>query len=229
MVIQQQPTSVQVSTAVQTSSGSNYLTLSALMTCLVLITGGWPSLLCTIAALCVSYNVSKSLLYSKILKLFFLHQAKDDEKRGNIPAARRIAKISLGLNIAAVVFVVVLWSVVVIPVAVTVSAQSSAAQLPAISTPSTVPPTTSTPTPYCQIVEDPSYCSASYCYYGSHTYYGYSYYYYNYFSYTYYYYYSCLYSAYYFSSFYSYYSYSFPYYYSQYCSTSFRQICSSNG
>ncbi|KAL5479835.1 hypothetical protein EMCRGX_G023424 [Ephydatia muelleri] len=119
MVIQQQPTSVPVSTAVQTSSGDNYLTLSALMTCLVLITGGWPSLLCTIAALCVSYN------------------ARDDEKRGNIAAARTKANISLCLNITAVVFVVVMWSVVVIPVAVTVSAQTSAAQLPAISTPST--------------------------------------------------------------------------------------------
>eukprot|EP00731_Ephydatia_muelleri_P025185 Em0017g268a len=61
--IQQPPTAVPMSTAVQTSSGDNYLTLSALMTLLVLITGGWPSLLCTIAALCVSYN------------------AKDDEKR----------------------------------------------------------------------------------------------------------------------------------------------------
>ncbi|KAL5479856.1 hypothetical protein EMCRGX_G023447 [Ephydatia muelleri] len=101
MVIQQQPTSVPINTAVQTSSGDNYFTLSAVMTCLVLIIGGWPSLLCTISALLISYN------------------AKDEEKRGNIAAARTKANISLGLNIAAVVFVVVMWSVVAIPVAVT--------------------------------------------------------------------------------------------------------------
>ncbi|KAL5479854.1 hypothetical protein EMCRGX_G023445 [Ephydatia muelleri] len=101
MAIQQQPTTVPVSTAVQTPSGDNYLTLSALMTCLVLITGGWPSLLCTTAALCISYN------------------ARDDEKRGNIAAARTKANISLCLNITAVVLVTVMWSVVAIPVAVT--------------------------------------------------------------------------------------------------------------
>ncbi|KAL5479865.1 hypothetical protein EMCRGX_G023457 [Ephydatia muelleri] len=140
MVIQQQPTSVPISTAVQTSSGDNYLTMSAVMTCLVLFIGGWPSLLCTIAALCISYN------------------ARDDEKRGNIAAARTKANISLALNIAAVVFVVVTWSVVAIPVAVTFSTQTSAAaQLPAISTPSTVPPTTSTPTPYCYSTQNPSF------------------------------------------------------------------------
>ncbi|KAL5479887.1 hypothetical protein EMCRGX_G023484 [Ephydatia muelleri] len=107
MVIQQQPTSVPINTAVQTSSGDNYLTLSAVMTCFVLIIGGWPSLLCTISALLMSYN------------------AKDEEKRGNIASARTKANISLGLNIAAVVFVIVMWSVVAIPVAVTVSAQTA--------------------------------------------------------------------------------------------------------
>eukprot|EP00731_Ephydatia_muelleri_P025171 Em0017g254a len=101
MAIQQQPTTVPVSTAVQTPSGDNYLTLFALMTCLVLITGGWPSLLCTTAALCISYN------------------ARNDEKRGNIAAARTKANISLCLNITAVVLVTVMWSVVAIPVAVT--------------------------------------------------------------------------------------------------------------
>ncbi|KAL5479844.1 hypothetical protein EMCRGX_G023433 [Ephydatia muelleri] len=133
MVVQQQPTSVPISTAVRTSSGDNYLTLSVLMTFLVLIIGGWPSLFCTISALLISYN------------------AKDDEKRGNIAAARTKANISLGLNSAAVVFVVVMWSVVAIPVAVTVSAQT---QLP------------TTPTPYCYSTQQyPSYCFTSYCYY----------------------------------------------------------------
>eukprot|EP00731_Ephydatia_muelleri_P025159 Em0017g242a len=206
MVIQQQPTSVPISTAVQTSSGDNYLTMSVLMTFLVLIIGGWPSLLCTISALMISYN------------------AKDDEKRGNIAAARTKANISLGLNIAAVVFVVAMWSVVAIPVAVTVSAQTSAAQLPAISTPSTVHPTTSTPTPYCYSTQNPSDCSTQNCYYGSYTYYYYGYYYY--YSYTYYYY-SCLYSAYYSYSSYSYNSYSYYYYYSQYCySPTYSLTCS---
>ena len=55
------------------------------------------------------------------VSLFLLDQAKEEEKRGNIAAARAKANISLGLNIAAVVFVVVVWSVVAIPVAVTVT------------------------------------------------------------------------------------------------------------
>eukprot|EP00731_Ephydatia_muelleri_P004972 Em0002g1148a len=107
-VILVQPTPVPISSSVRPTSGDNYLTLSVLMTFLVLLVGGWPSLLCTISALLVSFN------------------AKEEEKRGNIAAARTKANISLGLNIAAVVFVVVVWSVVAIPVAVTVSAQTSA-------------------------------------------------------------------------------------------------------
>ncbi|KAL5505867.1 hypothetical protein EMCRGX_G007404 [Ephydatia muelleri] len=103
MLVQQQPTPVPISSAVRPTSGDNYLTLSVVMTFLVLLVGGWPSLLCTISALLVSYN------------------AKEEEKRGNIAAARAKANISLGLNIAAVVFVVVVWSVVAIPVAVTVT------------------------------------------------------------------------------------------------------------
>eukprot|EP00731_Ephydatia_muelleri_P025147 Em0017g230a len=172
MMIQQQPTSVPINTAVRTSSGDNYLTLSAVMTCLVLIIGGWPSLLCTISALLMSYN------------------AKDEEKRGNIAAARTKANISLGLNIAAVVFIIVMWSVVAIPVAVTVSA--SAAQLP------------TTPTPYCYSTPQYSYlsyCSTTSCYYS-------------------YYYSPCYYSSYYSYSSYSYTYYSYSSYYSQQCSSS---------
>eukprot|EP00731_Ephydatia_muelleri_P025149 Em0017g232a len=164
MVIQQQPTSVPINTAVRTSSGDNYLTLSAVMTCLVLIIGGWPSLLCTISALLMSYN------------------AKDEEKRGNIASARTKANISLGLNIAAVVFVIVMWSVVAIPVAVTVSAAQS--------------PTSSSP--YCYSTPQYSYlsyCSTTYCYYSYYyyspcyysSYYSYSSYSYTYYSYYYYY------------------------------------------
>ena len=137
MVVQQQPTPVPISTAVQTSSGDNYLTLSVLMTFLVLIIGGWPSLLCTISALLISYS------------------AKDEEKRGNIAAARTKANMSLGLNIAAVLFVVVMWSVVAIPVAVTVSAQNQAS-------------------PYCyQVYSYLYYCTRTSCYYSSCSYYNY--------------------------------------------------------
>ncbi|KAL5479872.1 hypothetical protein EMCRGX_G023465 [Ephydatia muelleri] len=183
MVIQQQPTSVPISTAVRTSSGDNYLTMSVLMTFLVLIIGGWPSLLCTISALMISYN------------------AKDDEKRGNIAAARTKANISLGLNIAAVVFVVAMWSVVAIPVAVTVSAQTSASQLP------------TTPSRYCYSTQQYSYlsyCYTSSCYYGNYYYYS-----------------PCSYNSYYSYSSYSYTSYSSYYYFSQYCySASYSLVCS---
>ena len=81
-------------------------------------------------------------------------------------SARTMANISLGLNITAVVFVVVMWSAVAIPVAVTVSAQTSATQLTAISTHNTVRPT---PTSYCYSISDdstPFHCYASSCYYG---------------------------------------------------------------
>ena len=159
MVIQQQPTSVPINTAVQTSSGDNYFTLSAVMTCLVIIIGGWPSLLCTISALLMSYNVSTLFLCSITLKNNFSilpHQAKDEERRGNIASARTKANISLGLNIAAVVFAVVMWSAVAIPVAVTVSAQTA--------------------TPNCYPVSSDYYCYISYCYNGYHSCYYYSYY-----------------------------------------------------
>ena len=199
MMIQQQPTSVPINTAVRTSSGDNYLTLSAVMTCLVLIIGGWPSLLCTISALLMSYNVSALFLCSITLKNNFSilpHQAKDEEKRGNIASARTKANISLGLNIAAVVFVIVMWSVVAIPVAVTVSA--SAAQSP------------TSPSPYCYSTPQYSYlsyCSTSSCYYS--------------------YYYYCYYSSYYSYSSYSYTYYSYSSYYSQQCSSSvnYRLAC----
>ena len=205
MVIQQQPTSVPISTAVRTSSGDNYLTMSVLMTFLVLIIGGWPSLLCTISALMISYNVSNSLhaiLYHFENHFSILpHQAKDDEKRGNIAAARTKANISLGLNIAAVVFVVAMWSVVAIPVAVTVSAQTSASQLP------------TTPSPYCYSTQQYpylSYCYTSSCYYANYYYYS-----------------PCSYNSYYSYSSYSYTSYSYYYYFSQYCySASYSLVCS---
>eukprot|EP00731_Ephydatia_muelleri_P037273 Em0433g2a len=66
--------------------------------------------------------------HSFMVETFCPHLSKQRKKKneGNIAAARAKANISLGLNIAAVVFVVVVWSVVAIPVAVTVSAQTSA-------------------------------------------------------------------------------------------------------
>eukprot|EP00731_Ephydatia_muelleri_P036033 Em0193g6a len=141
-VILVQPTPVPISLPDRPTSGDNYLTLSVLMTFLVLLVGGWPSLLCTISALFVSLN------------------AKEEEKRGNIAAARAKANISLGLNIAAVVFVVVVWSVVAIPVAVTVSAQTSAKS------------------PYCSSAASSLYyCYQSSCYLYFHgLYYNYCYY-----------------------------------------------------
>ena len=81
------------------------------------------------------------------VSLFLLDQAKEEEKRGNIASARAKANISLGLNIAAVVFVLVVWSVVAIPVAVTVSAQ------------------TPTRSPYCySAASSLYYCYQSICY-----------------------------------------------------------------
>ena len=73
-----------------------------------------------------------------VLMFNLLHQASDNEKRGNIAAARAKANISLGLNIAAVVFIVVMWSVVAIPIAVTLSTASC-----------TVSPTSVSPSQYC--------------------------------------------------------------------------------
>ena len=197
MVIQQQPTSVPINTAVQTSSGDNYFTLSAVMTCLAIIIGGWPSLLCTISALLMSYNVSTLFLCSIILKNNFSilpYQAKDEERRGNIASARTKANISLGLNIAAVVFVIVMWSVVAIPVAVTVSAQAA------------TPYSAQTATPYCYPASPYYYCSATYCYYS-------------------YYYYYCYYDSFHSRSSFSYTSYSYYYYYSQQCSSSYGSPC----
>ncbi|KAL5479346.1 hypothetical protein EMCRGX_G022859 [Ephydatia muelleri] len=137
--------------------GDDYLTLSVLMTFLVLIIGGWPSLLCTIPALLISYN------------------AKEDEKRGNIAAARTKANISLGLNITAVVFVVVMLSAVAIPVAVTVSAQTSTTQPPyCYSTQSSLY--------YCTQSSCYTYCSYYYYYSDSPDSYSYSYYSYSYYS-----------------------------------------------
>ena len=197
MVIQQQPTSVPINTAVQTPSGDNYLTLSAVMTCLVIVIGGWPSLLCTISALLMSYNVSALFLCSITLKNNFSilpHQAKDEERRGNIASARTKANISLGLNIAAVVFVIVMWSVVAIPVAVTVSAQAA------------TPYSAQAATPYCYPASPYYYCSASYCYYSSYYYY-------------------CYYDSYHSTSSFSYTSYLYYYYYSQQCSSSYDSSC----
>ena len=197
MVIQQQPTSVPINTAVQTPSGDNYLTLSAVMTCLVIIIGGWPSLLCTISALLMSYNVSTLFLCFITLKNNFSilpHQAKDEERRGNIASARTKANISLGLNIAAVVFVIVMWSVVAIPVAVTVSAQAA------------TPYSAQAATPYCYPASPYYYCSATYCYYSSYYYY-------------------CYYDSFHSKSSFSYTSYSYYYYYSQQCSSSYDSSC----
>ena len=127
-----------------------------------------------------------------------------------------MANISLGLNITAVVFVVVMWSAVAIPVAVTVSAQTSATQLTAISTQNTVRPT---PTSYCYSISDdstPFHCYASSCYYGHYYIYEHN---------SNHYYYSCSYMTYY-SFLSSYTSYTYDFYYTQQCdSTSYSLIC----
>ena len=96
------------------------------MTFLVLLVGGWPSLSCTISALYISFDVSFQIAAFLYHSLFLLDQAKKEQKRGNIAAARAKANISLGLNITAVVFIVVVWSIVASQVAVNVRAQTSA-------------------------------------------------------------------------------------------------------
>ena len=81
-----------------------------------------------------------------IVSFMCFYQARNEERRGNIASAQTKGNISLGLNVAAVVFTIVMWSVVVIPVAVTVSAKSSA----------------SGPTPqYCPTQY---YCTIYYCF-----------------------------------------------------------------
>lgn len=150
VVVQQQPTVVSMSNAiVQPSPGDNYYTLSIIMTILVILLGGWLSIVCTAMAALISYN------------------AKEEERRGNIAAAQSKANISLGLNIAAILFTIVMWSAVAIPVAVTVSASNTASPC------------------YAGYICYSSYCS----YYGSSAYSYYSpcssYYYYSYSSYSY--------------------------------------------
>ena len=61
VVVQQQPTVVSMSNAiVQPSPGDNYYTLSIIMTILVILLGGWLSIVCTAMAALISYNVSFS-------------------------------------------------------------------------------------------------------------------------------------------------------------------------
>ena len=209
--LQQPIGTVSSTTGVNQSSGDNYKTLSVVMTILVLILGGWPSVMCTMAALMISYNVIVDPNVPLIIHIIhmqtispFLLQARDEERHGNIAAARTKANISLGLNIAAVVFTMVVWSVVAIPVAVTVSAAKSA----------TIPPTSSTytlPTPaYCYTTTSPLYyCQSTYCSYTPN--------------------YSCSYSSY--SSYsdsynsYSYYTYYITYYYYLYCYSNYYIAC----
>ena len=120
----------------------------------------------------------------------FLLQARGEERRGNIAVAKTKANISLGLNVAAVVFTIMVWSAVAIPVAVTVSAAKSTT------------PYTTLPTPDCYTTTSPqlhcysAYCSYSYyysCSYSSYTSYSDSNNYYSYSGYynTYYYYVNC--------------------------------------
>ena len=76
VVVQQQPTPVPTTAVVQSASGDNYLTLSVVMTLLVLILGGWPSLMCTMAALLISFNVSEHwalMVRSGSLGLHLMH------------------------------------------------------------------------------------------------------------------------------------------------------------
>ena len=55
--LQQPIGTVSSTTVVKQSSGDHYKTLSVVMTILVFILGGWPSVMCTMAALMISYNV----------------------------------------------------------------------------------------------------------------------------------------------------------------------------
>ena len=166
------------------------------MTILVLILGGWPSLLCTIAAVLISFNCElyRAIIALQKCLLCFIRQ-RNEERRGNIASARTKGNISLGLNVAAVVFTIVVWSVVAIPVAVTVSAKSSA------TSPYTTPYTT--PSPYCYTSpSSPYFCYTYTCDINYYSYYSYR---------------TCSYSSYYSyydesTNYYNYYT-----YYSAYC------------
>lgn len=107
VVVQQQPTALPANVVNRPSREGNYLTLSVVMTILVLVLGGWPSFLCTVPALLLSFI------------------GKSDERQGNIASARAKANIALGLNVAAVVCLIVTWSVVAVPVGIVSSFQAS--------------------------------------------------------------------------------------------------------
>ena len=57
VVVQEQPAKI-TPTAVTCPARDNYMTLSIIMTIIVIVLGGWPSLLCSLLALVMSYNVS---------------------------------------------------------------------------------------------------------------------------------------------------------------------------
>ena len=131
----------------------------------------------------INCKLTTSVLCSQLCHCTCFYQARNEERRGNIASARAKGNISLGLNVAAVVFTIMMWTVVAIPVAVTVNASRYTPQY--------------CPTQY--------YCSTLSCYNSSNSSSCYRYYYYAYSSslnnatycYTYFSYYSYYYCAYY--------------------------------
>ena len=92
VVVQSQP---KVTTAVFTPVGDYYYTISVVLTFLCFFCGSWWSLCCTIPA------------------IFVASAARDAAARGDLDGARRSGQTALGLNIAAVVFYVVIWALII--------------------------------------------------------------------------------------------------------------------
>ncbi|KAL5503536.1 hypothetical protein EMCRGX_G010501 [Ephydatia muelleri] len=90
--VQPQPT---VTTAVFTPVGDYYYTTSIVLSFICFFCGTWWSLCCTIPA------------------IFVASSARDAAARGDLEGARRSGQTALGLNIAAVVFYVIIWAVII--------------------------------------------------------------------------------------------------------------------
>eukprot|EP00731_Ephydatia_muelleri_P007568 Em0003g1816a len=92
VVVQRQPT---VTTAVLTPVGDYYYTASIVLSFICFFCGSWWSLCCTIPA------------------IFVASSARDAAARGDLDGARRSGQTALGLNIAAVVFYIIIWAVII--------------------------------------------------------------------------------------------------------------------
>ncbi|KAL5503598.1 hypothetical protein EMCRGX_G010571 [Ephydatia muelleri] len=92
VVVQPQPT---VTTAVFTPVGDYNYTASIVLSFICFFCGSWWSLCCTIPA------------------IFVASSARDAAARGDLEGARSSGRMACGLNIAAVVFYVIIWAVII--------------------------------------------------------------------------------------------------------------------